>query len=107
MSEALSEDDMRRALFGNSAPPSEEIRPHQPRPTGTLSPAEKPAQHRRLSSRLRVTLRVAKEFEGPTELFVHDANTLSSLIAEGEAKAAARKKKFRYFEVVSIQSVQV
>ena len=58
-------------------------------------------------SRLRVTLRVTKIYEGPEEVFVYDANTLSSLVAEGEAKAAAKKKKFRYFQVISIEPVQV
>jgi len=56
---------------------------------------------------LRVTLRVTKIYEGPEEVFVYDANTLSSLVAEGEAKAAAKKKKFRYFQVISIEPVQV
>ncbi len=46
-------------------------------------------------------------FEGPEEVFVHDADTLSTLMAETEAKAAARKAKFRFFDVVSIKPVQV
>ncbi|WP_371266044.1 hypothetical protein [Pseudomonas sp. NFR16] len=48
-----------------------------------------------------------KVFEGPEETFDSDANTLSRLVAEGEAKTAAKKAKFRYFEIVSIQPVQV
>lgn len=52
-------------------------------------------------------MRVAREFEGEEEVFVHDANTLSTLIAEVEAKTAAKKKKYRYFDVISVTPVQV
>jgi hypothetical protein len=54
-------------------------------------------------------MHVAKEFEGEEEVFVHDANTLSTLIAEdeAEAKAAAKKKKYRYFNVISVTPVQI
>jgi len=52
-----------------------------------------------------VTLHVAKEFEGVAEVFVYDANTLSTLVAEQDAKSEAKKNKFRYFDVVSIKSI--
>ena len=53
----------------------------------------------------RNVLHVTKEFEGDVEAFIYDANTLSTLVAEQEAKNEARKKKFRYFEVLSIKSI--
>ncbi len=52
-------------------------------------------------------MRAAKVYEGPEELLIHDANTLSTLMAEAEAKAVAKKTKFRYFHVVSVMPVQV
>lgn len=54
--------------------------------------------------RLRVTLRVGNDFEGQMHELVHEADTLSSLLAEQEAIKAARKK-FRYVEVVSVKSM--
>jgi hypothetical protein len=36
-------------------------------------------------------------------MFVYEGDTLSTLTAEIEAKAAAKKKKFKYFEVVSVK----
>ncbi len=106
MSDTLSEEEMRAALFGTAARSADESG-SQRQPTSSSTTALKPSTPRRLSSRLRVTLRVTKIFEGQEETFVHDANTLSSLVAEGEATAAARKKKFRYFELLSIEPVQV
>ncbi len=105
MNETLSEAEMRRALFGNAVPPSREKA--EPHAVAKLSPAPKASGSKPLSSRLRVTLRVMKIFEGPEQVFVYDANTLSSLVAESEAKAEAKKKKFRYFEIVSIKPVQI
>jgi hypothetical protein len=43
---------------------------------------------------------VGNIFEGETEKLVHEADTLSTLLAEQEAVKAARKK-FRYGVVVS------
>jgi hypothetical protein len=54
--------------------------------------------------RLMVTLRVSNEFEGRTLEIVHEADILSTLLAEQEATKAARKK-FRYVEVVSVKSM--
>ncbi|HBN9869849.1 TPA: hypothetical protein ACP331_003025, partial [Pseudomonas aeruginosa] len=65
----------------------------------------KPVQRKSSSPRLRVTLKVTKTFEGDEEIFTYDANTLSSLIAEQEAKSAAKKKRYKYFEVLSMVSV--
>lgn len=54
--------------------------------------------------RLKVTLRVGNEFEGKMIELVHEANTLSSLLAEQEAVKAARKR-YKYVEVVSVKSM--
>ncbi|MEB2517969.1 hypothetical protein SOP85_21400 [Pseudomonas sp. YuFO20] len=54
--------------------------------------------------RLRVTLRVGNEFEGKMHEMVHEADTLSSLVAEQEATKTARKK-FRFVEVISVKSM--
>lgn len=98
----LSEEEMRAALFGSSPSVAHDekasVKPINPAP-------EKPAARKYSSQRLRVTLRVTKFFEGEEEVFTYDANTLSRLIAEQEAKAAAKKKRFKYFELVSIVSV--
>lgn len=92
------EEEMRRALFGSLGepmltPPLIE-RPATPKPK-----AKSP------SPKIRVTLKASKVFEGATELFVYEADTLSTLTADFDAKAAARKKKFKYFEVVSVQTI--
>ncbi|MOA61956.1 hypothetical protein D3C78_1872290 [compost metagenome] len=52
--------------------------------------------------RLKVTLRVGNEFEGKMHEMVHEADTLSTLLAEQEATKVARKK-FRFVEVVSVK----
>ncbi len=71
-------------------------------------PPAKAAKKKQVSKgftpRLRVTLRVGNEFEGKMFEMVHDADTLSSLMAEQEATKAARKK-YRYVEVVSVKSL--
>lgn len=107
MSETLSEEEMRRALFGSATQSSQQSIAPQPRPKIPSAPPANASIKKRLSSRLRVTLHVTKVFEGPQEVFVHDANTLSTLVAEAEAKAAAKKQKFRYCELVSFKPVQV
>ncbi|WP_338524255.1 hypothetical protein NUH87_00725 [Pseudomonas batumici] len=52
-----------------------------------------------------MTLRATKQFGGDVEVLTYDANTLSTFIVEQEAKSEAKKKRFRYFEVVSIKSI--
>ena len=47
---------------------------------------------------------VGNEFEGKMIELVHDADTLSSLLAEQEAVKEARKK-YKYVEVVSVKSM--
>ena len=47
---------------------------------------------------------VGNEIEGKMIELVHDADTLSSLLAEQEAVKTARKK-YKYVEVVSVKSM--
>lgn len=109
MNEEWTEEEMRQALFGNaeiSAPvstaPLEEIQPDVAA-VSVLKVAKKKVP-RTFTSRLLVTLRVSNEFEGRTLEIVHEADTLSTLLAEQEATKTARKK-FRYVEVVSVKSM--
>lgn len=100
---------MRQALFGSPKESEPESVFITPAPVSTLTPKDKPVRRavsNPLSPRLRVTLRVTREFEGEAEVFVHDANTLSTLVAEQAAKNEAKKQKFRYFDVVSIKQVE-
>ena len=109
MNEEWTEEEMRQALFGNaeiSAPvrtaPVEEIQPDF-----TAVPISKVAKKKApkaFTPRILVTLRVSNEFEGSSLEIVHEADTLSTLLAEQEATKAARKK-FRYVEVVSVKSI--
>lgn len=110
MNTDLTEDEMRRALFGS---------PEAPTPIPESSPSEqasavvvgppvdlkktKPAKS--FTPRMRVTLRVGNVFEGETQMLTHDADTLSTLQAELDATKAARKK-YRYVEVVSVKAVE-
>lgn len=106
MSENLTEEDMRRALFGGASSvqsTSESSRQEvQARSRPSASTTKPP---RSGTSKLRVTLDVSKAYEGEVEVFVHDVSTLSTLLAEQEAKAAARKKKYKYMEVVSVKTI--
>jgi hypothetical protein len=61
---------------------------------------------KRASTGLRVTLRVAREFEGKESLFVRDANTLSRFDVEQLVPKAATKEKYRFFELVSIGVIE-
>jgi hypothetical protein len=117
MSTGLTEDDMRRAL-GLDVPSPVTPAPVEPEPKPEPTPAPAPApvakkeppaprpKAKRLSPALLVTLRVTKEFEGDETLFVHEAKTLSTFDAEQEARKAAAKEKYKYFEVVSIKRVE-
>ncbi|SEQ56100.1 hypothetical protein SAMN03159444_01950 [Pseudomonas sp. NFACC02] len=113
MSTDLTEEEMRRALFGSAASqPIASVMPTTP-PVTSPGPVEAPfhqkvkAAGKSLSPRLRVTLRVTKVFEGEVEVFTYDANTLSSFDAEQQAKTAAKKLKYKYFDVVSVKPVSV
>ncbi|WP_324743251.1 hypothetical protein [Pseudomonas veronii] len=116
MSLKLTEGEMRQALFGGAGTKSPSDLPQicatpEPRSEEELQRAEPKAglsrkpKSKPLSPKLRVTLHVAKVFDGETEVFVHEANTLSTLLAEQEARRAAVKKRFKYFDLVSIEPV--
>ena len=101
---------MRRALFGAAESiaqgstfpvqkPISEIVITQP-----SRPIEKKKVAKAFTPRPRVTLRVGNEFEGKMHEMIHEADTLSTLLAEQEVTKAARKK-FRFVEVVSVKSM--
>jgi hypothetical protein len=111
MTQDLTEEEMRRALFGTAAAA---LRPAPPALLDLVvnvrftKPAPAPAPKKKVPNsftpRLQVTLRVGNEFEGKTFELIHEADTLSKLLAEQDAVRAARKK-FRYVEVVSVKSM--
>lgn len=106
MSAELSEDEMRQALFGSSLQSDPQSSPKELEPFVLAKPQLSPKPRsfaKPLSPKLRVTLHVTKDFEGDIEVFIYDANTLSTLVAEQEAKNEAKKKKFKYFDVVSVK----
>lgn len=103
-----TEEEMRKALFGINADAisSQPVQPAITEIEGDSAPSSNLRKGSRASKaftpRMRVTLRVGNDFEGETFERVHEADTLSSLLAEQEATKAARKK-FRYVEVVSVE----
>jgi len=97
------EAEMRQALFGAGA--SAPLPEKAVLPIPETSPAKTRSVAKAVSPKLRVTMHVTKEFEGDLEVFIYDVSSLSTLMAEIEAKSAAKKKKFKYFDVVSIKSV--
>lgn len=111
MNSELTEEEMRRALFGTpqpeeqvSAPVVEEPVPEVVFTTPVAAPVAKKKAAKAFTPRLRVTLRAGNEFEGKMQELIHEADTLSSLLAEQEAVKAARKK-YKYVEVVSVKSM--
>ncbi len=109
MNPNLTEEEMRSALFGAPEPSVQVIAPSNPEPAPKVVFEKPPAPVKRkvtkaFTPRLRVTLRVGNEFEGKMHELIHEADTLSSLLAEQEAVKAARKK-FRFVEVVSVKSM--
>lgn len=110
MNPELTEEEMRRALFGADEPFAQDITPPVQKPradimiTQSAKVAEKKKIAKAFTPRLKVTLRVGNEFEGKTHEMIHEADTLSTLLAEQEATRVARKK-FRFVEVVSIESM--
>ncbi|WP_424801472.1 hypothetical protein [Pseudomonas veronii] len=110
MNTELTEEEMRRALFGESESPASAINSlvQDTAPDVVVVQQVKAEKKKKVSKaftpRLRVTLRVGNEFEGKMHEMVHEADTLSSLVAEQEATKTARKK-FRFVEVVSVKSM--
>ncbi|MGV8864668.1 MAG: hypothetical protein ACOH2T_26330 [Pseudomonas sp.] len=92
------EEEMRRALFGSTSgtEPITPLKPAEPSPV---------TRARARSPRIQVTIKVSKEFEGITELFMYESDSLSTLTAEIDAKAAAKKQKFKYFDVISVKTI--
>lgn len=106
------EEEMRRALFGTAQPEPQVTAPTAPEPVPEVvstkpvvaaTPAKKKVA-KAFTPRLRVTLQVSNEFEGATYELIHEADTLSTLLAEQEAVKAARKK-YKYIEVISVKSM--
>lgn len=97
MNTELTEEEMRQALFGEPQPPAPVINAHiqETAPDVALLRPLEEAKNKKVSKavtpRLRVTLRVGNEFEGKIHEIVHEANMLSSLVAEQEATKIARK----------------
>lgn len=111
MTSDLSEEEMRRALFGDAEPAPLVTPPPVPEATGELvfekpkaSLQKKKKVVKAFTPRLQVTLMVGNEYEGKMFELIHQADTLSKLLAEQEAVKAARKK-FRYVEVVDVKSM--
>lgn len=109
MNTELTEEEMRRALFGQTERPAPAPKSYQrdivPEAVVVQSiEAAKKKVSKGLTPRLKVILRVSNEFEGRAFEIVHEADTLSTLLAEQEATKIARKK-FRYVEVVSVKSM--
>lgn len=111
MNSDLTEEEMRRALFGTDQPevqvaatPVQEAVPEVVFAKSVTAPEAKKKVAKAFTPRLRVTLRVGNEFEGEMIELIHEADTLSSLLAEQEAVKAARKK-YKYVEVVSVKSM--
>ena len=110
MNSELTEEEMRRALFGTPQPeeqlPAPQVQVHVPEvvPTKPAAPLVKKKAAKAFTPRLKVTLRVGNEFEGKMTELIHEADTLSSLLAEQEAVKVARKK-YKYVDVVSVKSM--
>ncbi|NWA45794.1 hypothetical protein HX889_49910 [Pseudomonas reactans] len=111
MNSELTEEEMRRALFGTpqldeqvSAPPVREPEPEVMPTTPPKAPQVKRKVAKAFTPKLKVTLRVGNEFEGKMTELIHEADTLSSLLAEQDAVKIA-KKKYKYVEVVSVKSM--
>ncbi|WP_039010471.1 hypothetical protein [Pseudomonas brassicacearum] len=110
MNTELTEEEMRRALFGEPEALASVIDTHEQNTAPEIVIAEqtKVVKKKKLSKsftpRLKVTMRVGNEFEGKMHEIVHEADTLSSLVAEQEATKIA-KKKFRFVEVMSVKSM--
>lgn len=104
MSSGLTENDMRRALGLDVAP----LSPSSPvAATRIAQPAPRSAAKAKARTpKLRVVLRVSHEFEGATTLVTHETDTLSRFDAEQQARRLAKQAKYRFFELVSITSIE-
>lgn len=104
-------EEMRRALFGEpeGSAAVTSVKAKEPPPEIVTEPPEKALSKKKLAKaftpRLKVTLQVGNVFEGATQQITHEADTLSTLLAEQEATKLARKK-YRYIEVISVKPMQ-
>lgn len=99
------EEEMRRALFGDAQTHTKQSPALEGAGIGVPATAQgKRRASKAFAPRLRVIMHVGNDFEGETYELVHEASTLSTLLAEQEAVKAARKK-YRYVEVVSVRPV--
>jgi hypothetical protein len=110
MTVEATEEEMRRALFGAAQATAPQVPIPDPMAhipdVIILLPEPAATAHKKKAStaftpRLRVTLQVGNVFEGATQAYLYEANTLSTLLAEQEAVKAARKK-YRYVQVESM-----
>jgi len=110
MTSDLSEEEMRRALFGDAEPAPLVTPPPVPEATAELvfekpkASLQKKKVAKAFTPRLQVTLMVGNEYEGKMFELIRQADTLSKLLAEQQAVKAARKK-FRCVEVVEVKSM--
>ncbi|WPP02438.1 hypothetical protein SFA35_25045 (plasmid) [Pseudomonas sp. HR96] len=113
MTVELTEEDMRQALFGAAQAPAPQVTIHDPMahipdvvivPPAVATAGRKKKRGGAFTLRMRVTLQVGNVFEGATQAYVHEADTISRLLAEQEAVKVARKK-YRYVEVVSVMAI--
>ncbi len=88
MNADLTEEEMRRALFGTAEPESQApaVPVQEPVPEVVFTkpvaaPVAKKKVAKAFTPRLKVTLRVGNVFEGETYELIHEADTLSSLLA--------------------------
>lgn len=108
MNTELTEKEMRKALLGVPESSATETHSHLEDAVPDVLMVQSVKTAKKVSKgftpRLRVTLRVGNEFEGKMHEMIHEADTLSSLVAEQEATKKARKK-FRFVEVISVKSM--
>lgn len=111
MNSELTEEEMRRALFGTPQPEEQmsapQVKEHVPEVVPTepaAAPRMKKKAAKAFTPSLQATLRVGKEFEGKMTDLIHKTDTLSSLLAEQEAGKSARKK-YKCVDVVSVKSM--
>lgn len=96
MTTDLSEEEMRRALFGGVSRPLNAEEGLSDRRSDTRRSAS-------ITSKIRVVLNVTNIFEGDCEQVVFDSSSLSTLVAIMDAKK--KYKKFRYITVVSTERI--
>lgn len=107
MSENLSEEEMRRALFGTA-----DFTPPQVQQGGAAAAQVlKPAEPQKLvspkkakSPKLRVVMHVSNVYEGDYEVVTYETGTLSKIVAEMDAKKSL-KKKYKYVTVVDVTQI--